>query len=739
MAFHIPSDFLRALRHLATFQESQHQHLEIIYYLAAEGGSVPLAEMQTLLRGRGDEKPDDLLATLGKSDLIRLHRAVRPEEEEALPEGPELVSLVDHLEPLFRLPTFYRNRLRRKLAGRDPQELRRMADGFYAGSPQPAAEGCLDRAVLLASFKALLLDSDSFRRAVEEQLTWTGRVILKILSMHAEGLTLRDLRKQVGLFGIKVDSDELKRELITLFRSTGLVWTSDGSALLKHDQYFPAEGRILLVTDAVVMVRANFQLQEAPTQLVPAFAGRLSPEAWKVRHEPVQLFHNALILLIHLVNHRILRIQKGGMHKTEVKRVCSLFQPAQDDQHLFNFLFDFFEQHSIVQLQHEVWAVNVAATAAFFRQPAESLRLMMCDAFGADLLEKGRLEDSLGKAEGAGLDPLRLLWLLRQVSPAAWIGLEEIAYLYGQMEGGTRNDSQRAAIDKFVTHQLVKPLFWFGLVELSNHPEQGGLVFRLSGRGRRILQEGLPAEDLDTWFDPAEKLLVQANLEIWVPARFLPERTLFLARFADYERGRYRISAQSLSRGLDSGLDLEGIRSFLTANSAQAIPQNVSYLLEEVTSRHGHILVDPQLMVLKTEDARLMQELCLLPGLRKSWLALFEEQLLLLSPATRVQKMVEDLRRLGYMPRVRWEAVIDDHGEQLELSRTERLHLLAMLKAYEYADRVHPELAELLKLVGTQLTSEDHKEMAAIPQRRLGDSYARLDAMTTAIAAGRLD
>jgi hypothetical protein len=101
--------------------------------------------------------------------------------------------------------------------------------------------------------------------------------------------------------------------------------------------------------------------------------------------------------------------------------------------------------------------------------------------------------------------------------------------------------------------------------------------------------------------------------------------------------------------------------------------------------------------------------------------------------------MVEDLRRLGYMPRVRWEAVIDDHGEQLELSRTERLHLLAMLKAYEYADRVHPELAELLKLVGTQLTSEDHKEMAAIPQRRLGDSYARLDAMTTAIAAGRLD
>jgi hypothetical protein len=471
---------------------------------------------------------------------------------------------------------------------------------------------------------------------------------------------------------------------------------------------------------------------------VPALAGRLAPEAWKVRHEPVQLFHNALILLIHLVNHRIQRIQKGGMHKTEIKRVCGLFQPAQDDPHLFNFLFDFFEQRGVVQLKHEVWAVNVPATAAFFRRPGESLRLLLADAFGADILAPGRLEESLEHGEGAGLDPLKLVWLLRHVSPRAWIAQQELAYLYGQMEGGARNEAQRAAIDKFVAHQLVKPLFWFGLVELSNHPEQGGLVFRLSARGRRVLHEQLPPDDLEAWFDPAERLLVQANLEVYLPARFLPERTLFLARFADYERGRYKLSAQSLSRGLDSGLDLEGIRGFLVENSSQPIPQNVNYLLEEVTNRHGHILVDPQLMVLKTENDQLMQELSLAPGLRKSWLALFQPQLMLLSPAVRVQKLVDDLRRLGYMPRLRWEAVIDESADQLELSKTERLHLLALLKAWEYAERVHPELGELLKLVTGQLGAEDQQEMAAIPQRRLGDSYARLDAMSSAIAAGRL-
>ena len=739
MAFHIPSDFLRALGHLATYQESQHQHLEVLFYLAAEGGSVPYAELSAQVAAEASEDSQIILDSLRNSGLIELKSAGEPDEEGQPAAGPELVALVSNLEPLFRLPSFYRNRLRRKLAGRDPPELKHMSQAFYARSPLQVPEACLDRAMLLASFKALLLDGPTFSAAVDEHLSWTGRVILKVLSMHPEGLTLRDLRRHVGFFGVKLDSDELKRELITLFRGTGLVWTSDGTALLKHDQYFPAEGRILLVTDAVAMVRANYEMQEAAPQLYPAYATRLAPEAWKVRHEPVQLFQNALILLIHLVNHRIQRIQKGGIHKTEVKRVCGLFQPPQEDQHLFNFLFDFFEQHGIVQLKHEIWAVNMAATSTFFRKPGESLRSMMTDAFGADLLEKGRLEESLGHGEGGGLDPLRLLWLLRHVSPTAWIAQEELAYLYGQMDGGTRSENQRAAIDKFVTHQLVKPLFWLGLVELSNHPEQGGLVFRLSSRGRRMLQEGLPAEDLDGWFDEGEKLLVQANLEVWLPARFLPERTLFLARFADYERGRYRISAQSLSRGLDSGLDLDGIRGFLSENSAQAIPQNVNYLLEEVTSRHGHMLVDPQLMVLKTGDDRLMRELGLVPGLRKSWLARFDGCLMLLAPGIRVQKLVEDLRRLGYMPRVRWEAVIDDKADQLELSQTERLQILALLKAWELADYVHPELGELLKQVNSQLGEGEHQEMAAIPQRRLGDSYAKLDAISKALAANRLE
>ncbi len=736
MAFHFPTDFLRALRHLATYQESQPQHLELIRYLAAEGGSVPLAELERLRGQAPGCDPGAALEHLREAGLVLLRAALGPDGE---PEGePAVAMLADSLEPLFRLPGFYRNRLRRKIVGRDLDELRRMAAGFYANSPTPVPEDCADRSLLLASFKSLLMDAERMRAALEEHVSWTGRVILKSLSMHPEGLPLKDLRKQVGLFGIKLDSDELKRELVQLFRATGLVWTSDGSTLLKHDQYVPAEARILLVTDALAMVRSNCRLEETPPQLVPAFAGRLEPEAWKVRHEPVQLFQNALILLVHLVNHRVQRIQKGGVHKTEVKRVCALFQPPQDDTNLFDFLFEHFQDKGIIQTKHEVYAVHVPAAAEFFRNPAESLRALMAEAFGVDVLTKGRLEDKLERAEAGQLDPARLLWLLKHVSPSAWISQEELTYLLAQLDGGLRTDAQRSAAERFVTHQLVKPLFWLGLVELSNHPESGGLVFRLSARGRRVLLENLPPEDLDAWFDPAEKLLVQANLEVFLPTRFLPEHTLYLARFADYEKGRYRVSKTSLSRGLDSGLSLEHIQGFLADHSSQAIPQNVSYLLEEVTNRHGHILVDPQLMVLKTETPLLMQELTLAPGLRKSWLGLLDGQLMLLHPTARVQRLVEELRRLGYMPRVRWEAVIDEGGEQLELSQGERLRMLALMKAWEFAEKVHPELGELLKQVSEQLTDEDRAEMGLIPQRKLGDSYAKLDALSAALAAGKL-
>jgi hypothetical protein len=729
-AFTVSTDLARALKHLRRFQESRTDHLAVIYYLAAEGSLVPRDELVEQFAEHGD--PAAMLRQLQSAGLVRSRRL--QSAGHTLP----VVALADDLQPLFQLPPFYRNRLRYRLAGRDLADLRRMAEGFYAGSPRPVPEESRNPVDLLASFKALLLDAQAFRAAADEHFSLARKAILKALSMAPAGLTLRDLRKQLSFFGLPHEADEVKRELVQIYRASGLIWTSEGDSLLKHDHYFPVEARVLLMQDAQAMVRANYRLEQAPRQVYPTFAGDSSPEAWKVRHEPALLFQNALVLLGYLIGHRVQRIQKGGVHKGEVKRIAAQFQPPQEDPHLFNHLFDTFEQLGVVRCQHDIWAVDVPRAAAFFADPVASLQALLRDYYEADLCNPKACEERMEAPDSGIHDPLRLIWLLRHMSGQAWVREEELVWLYLQTEGGKVSESARAGIERFVRHQLEKHLFWFGLVELATRPEEGGLLFRLSGRGRSLLHELVPDDSLARLYNKDEKLLVQANLEVFLPASFDPAGVLFLARFADAERGRFRLSAQSLSRGLDSGLGLEKIRGFLEAASSQPIPQNVAYLLEEVSSRHGHILVDPKLMVLKTEDRFLMKELCLVPALRRSYLALLDEQLLLLAPGLKVPRLVEELRRLGYMPRVRWEAVIDEGMEQLELSAAERHRLLSLLKAYDYADAVHPRLGELFEQVVAQLAPEEEAERRAIPQRQLGDSYKDLERLNRALGAGRL-
>lgn len=733
-AYPFSLEFQRSLRHLATLQERQNQHVEVLYYLAAESGSVPRDELLAVLQGlEGAPDAATILRSLQKAGLIRNRR------QQSAGKSLPVISLEEDMAPLLQLPPFYRRRLRCRLAHHDLADLKRMSEQFYRNSPRKLDGESRNPVDVLASFKALILDRDAFSAAVEEHFSITGRVMIKVLAMFPDGLNLRDLRKHLSYFGQKLDSEELKRELIQVHRLSGIIVTSGGDSQLKHDQYFPSETKIQIVQDAINMVRSNFSLESPPLQVYPAFPGKLQPDSWKVRFEESMLFHNAQVLLIYLISHRVSLIQKGGVHKTEIKRISTQFHPAQEDHQLFHYLFDYFELHGIVQVKNEVWAVNMAKAAEFFRDPVKTYGELVHEFFGANPADEDELSMRIEHPDSGVLDPLRILWLLRHVSGTAWIKEEELSHLYARSEGGFRGDSHRTAIERFVNRQLQKALYWFGLVELSSRPEEGGLLFRLSPRGRAMLHDGVEDEGLRQLFLEEEKLLVQANLELYLPKRLPPERTLFLSRFADYERGRFRISSQSLSRGLDSGLDLERIRGFLEEHSAQEIPQNVSYLLEEVSSRHGHILVDPQLMVLKTEDKRLMQELSIMPALRKSLLARFNDQLMLLSPSIRVPRMVEDLRRMGYMPRVRWDAVIDEGMEQLELTADERSQLLALLKAYEYADRVHPELGEALRLIDTQLSEEDREYRKKIAQRKLGASYEVLERMSAAIKAGRLD
>jgi hypothetical protein len=93
----------------------------------------------------------------------------------------------------------------------------------------------------------------------------------------------------------------------------------------------------------------------------------------------------------------------------------------------------------------------------------------------------------------------------------------------------------------------------------------------------------------------AERVIIQADLTLIAPSPLPTELEISLRRFADTEQigmaSSYRLSALSVSHGLETGLAVEEIRALLLRLSAKDLPQPVVYLLKEAESRFARLKV----------------------------------------------------------------------------------------------------------------------------------------------------
>lgn len=127
---------------------------------------------------------------------------------------------------------------------------------------------------------------------------------------------------------------------------------------------------------------------------------------------------------------------------------------------------------------------------------------------------------------------------------------------------------------------------------------------------------------------PANKLIVQADLTITSPGPLSVELHRELDFFAESEdlgiAARFRLSPLSLTHALESGRSLSEIETLLTKLSGKELPQPVTYLFNEVTSKLGSLVVkvEAQGTSVETKDPILLlqisNESALTPlGLRK--------------------------------------------------------------------------------------------------------------------------
>jgi hypothetical protein len=103
----------------------------------------------------------------------------------------------------------------------------------------------------------------------------------------------------------------------------------------------------------------------------------------------------------------------------------------------------------------------------------------------------------------------------------------------------------------------------------------------------KLVVAGLPT--------PTKKLIIQADLTLIAPGPLPTELEIRLRKIADTEQigmaSSYRLSALSVSHGLETGMKASEIRSLLTELSDRDLPQPVDYLLREAEQRFGRLRV----------------------------------------------------------------------------------------------------------------------------------------------------
>ncbi len=137
----------------------------------------------------------------------------------------------------------------------------------------------------------------------------------------------------------------------------------------------------------------------------------------------------------------------------------------------------------------------------------------------------------------------------------------------------------------FIRAVVQGPLTWLGLLE-SQTGSRGAEMFALTPLGAQVLDvAGAPAQlAVAALPDHADALIVQPNFEVVVyepeaRAELLYQIDRFAERVTVDRLAIYRLSRESLAKGLQLGLRIDDVISLLETAARAPLPQNVAYTL----------------------------------------------------------------------------------------------------------------------------------------------------------------
>jgi len=177
-------------------------------------------------------------------------------------------------------------------------------------------------------------------------------------------------------------------------------------------------------------------------------------------------------------------------------------------------------------------------------------------------------------------------------------------------------------------------------------------AYRLTPEGAYLL--GVEAAPLPEEPPTENQFVLQANAEIFLPP-YLESTTLFHLLLiseipAKASAGNtVSLTRESIRRALDKGISGKEIVDFLGTHARTGIPQNVEYLINEVSEKHGHIHIGRAQMYVQVDSPLILKELQARRELKDYFVRTLGDTVAILS-APDPDKLLKDLRKAGYLP-----------------------------------------------------------------------------------------
>jgi Helicase conserved C-terminal domain len=157
------------------------------------------------------------------------------------------------------------------------------------------------------------------------------------------------------------------------------------------------------------------------------------------------------------------------------------------------------------------------------------------------------------------------------------------------------------------------------LADLLTESHALGLVGRgaISTPGRALLDDAVdPAVAIDAMTralpQPIDHFFVQADLTVVVPGPLQRDLAEELAAVATVESAGaamvYRVGEQSIRHALDIGKTRDWMHAFFANHSKTAIPQGLTYLIDDVARRHGQLRIGMAASFVRCEDPALLAQ-----------------------------------------------------------------------------------------------------------------------------------